>query len=223
MNTGYEPKNKIVPHIVKNFFTEDEVEVLLAIINYQKKAKDLDEFFAPLVLPTMARMQIEVMYPEHIRRKLEKFASELVGEEVFMFHNSYLSYSLEHNQDVNPKLPVHYDSDNYFTKLTMDYQLHANIDWPIVIEGESFNLQYGDLLVFWGAGQPHWREPVRFRDGDITEVLTMHFSKAKDFQELNLAARSPEARQQRLDTWRQDPVFMKYIEDFDKKEKSLFE
>jgi hypothetical protein len=223
MNTGYEPKIKVVPRIIKNFFTEEEVEVLLAIVNYQKKAKDLDEFFAPLVLPSMARMQIEVMYPEHIRRKLERFASEMVGEEVHMYHNSYLSYNLEHNPDVNPKLPVHYDSDNYFSKLTMDYQLGANIDWPIVIEGESFNLQYGDLLVFWGAGQAHWREPVRFRDGDNTEVLTMHFSTRKDFEELNFPARAPEARQERLQAWRSDPVFMKYVEDFDAKEKSLFE
>lgn len=223
MNTGYEPKIKVVPRIIKNFFTEEEVEVLLAIVNYQKKAKDLDEFFAPLVLPSMARMQIEVMYPEHIRRKLERFASEMVGEEVYMYHNSYLSYNLEHNPDVNPKLPVHYDSDNYFSKLTMDYQLGANIDWPIVIEGESFNLQYGDLLVFWGAGQAHWREPVRFRDGHNTEVLTMHFSTRKDFEELNFPARAPEARQERLQAWRSDPVFMKYVEDFDAKEKSLFE
>jgi hypothetical protein len=222
MNTGYEPKNKVVPHIIKDFFTEEEVEVLLAIIKYQKNAKDLNEFYAPLILPTMARMQIEVMYPEHIRKKLEDFASKMVGEEVRMFHNSYLDYSLEHNPDVNPKLPVHYDSDNYFTKLTMDYQLGANIDWPIVIEGESFNLQYGDLLIFWGAGQVHWREPVRFKDGDRTEVLTMHFSAPKDFHELNLPARAPEARKQRLETWRQDPVFMKYIEDFDEKEKNLF-
>lgn len=223
MTIGYEPKIKVVPHIIKGFFTEEEVEVLLAIINYQKKAKDLGEFWSPLVLPDMARMQIEVMYPDHIRKKLEDFASDMVGEEVRMFHNSYLDYSLEHNPDVNPKLPVHYDSDNYFTKLTMDYQLNANIDWPIVIEGESFNLQYGDLLIFWGAGQVHWREPVRFKDGDRTEVLTMHFSAPKDFHELNIPARAPEARKKRLETWRQDPVFMSYIEEFDKKEKSLFE
>jgi len=223
MNTGYEPKNKIVPHIVRDFFTEEEVEVLLAIINYQKKAKDLDAFYAPLVLPDMARMQIEVMYPEHIRRKLEKFASDMVGEEVFMYHNSYLSYNKEHNSDANPKLPVHYDSDNYFTKLTMDYQLGANIDWPIVIENESFNLQYGDLLIFWGAGQAHWREPVLFREGDNTEVLTMHFSTFKDFHELNLPARAPEERKKRLQKWNQDPVFAKYKEDFNKKEESLIE
>lgn len=221
MNTGYEPKNKIVPQIIKGFFTNEEVEVLLAIVKYQKKAKDLDEFYAPLVLPTLARMQIEVMYPEHIRRKLEDFASKMVGEEVFMYHNSYLSYNKKHNINANPQLPVHYDSDNYFSKLTMDYQLYTNIDWPIVIEDESFSLEYGDLLVFWGAGQAHWREPVLFKEGDNTEVLTMHFSRKKDFEDLNLVSRSPELRKERIKKWNSDPVFVKYKENFAKKEESL--
>lgn len=221
MNTGYEPKNKIVPHIVKNFFTEEEVEVLLAIVKYQKNAKDLDAFHSPIVLAELSRMQIEVMYPITIRKKLEMFASNLVGEEVFMSHNSYLSYNKEHNSTSNPKLPVHYDSDNYFSKLTIDYQLNANIDWPIVIENESFNLQYGDLLVFWGAGQVHWREPVLFKEGDNTEVLTMHFSTIEDYNKLNNVSRDPEARKDRLRLWQSDPVFLKYNEDFFEKEGNL--
>jgi hypothetical protein len=221
MNTGYEPKNKIVPHIVKNFFTEEEVEVLLAIVKYQKNAKDLDAFHSPIVLAELSRMQVEVMYPLTIRKKLEMFASNLVGEEVFMSHNSYLSYNKEHNSTSNPKLPVHYDSDNYFSKLTIDYQLNANIDWPIVIENESFNLQYGDLLVFWGAGQVHWREPVLFKEGDNTEVLTMHFSTIEDYNKLNNVSRDPEARKDRLRLWQSDPVFLKYNEDFFEKEGNL--
>jgi hypothetical protein len=225
MDTGHAPKNKITPHIIKGFFTEEEIEVLLAIINYQKKAsvEVLGEFYAPLVLPKMARMQIEMMYPPSIRRKLEIFASEMVGEEVFMSHNSYLSYNRIHSPEVNPKLPVHYDSDNYFTKLTLDYQLDKNIDWPIVIEGEHFNLEYGDLLVFWGAGQVHWRDPVLFKEGDNTEVLTMHFATLKDFEELNGPARAQDKRDARLASWKADPVFAKYNDDFFKKENSLTE
>lgn len=223
MDTGYAPKNKITPHIVKGFFTPEELEVILAIVKYQKSAKDLSEFYAPLVLPQMARMQIEVMYPIHIQQKLEKFASELVGEEVFMYHNSYLSYNKDHNPDANPKLPVHYDSDNYFSKLTMDYQLDKNIDWPVVIEDESFNLEYGDLLIFWGAGQAHWREPVKFEEGDNTEVLTMHFSRREDFEQLNLPARSPEEREKRMNKWVQDPQFVKYREDFMEKDQAVLQ
>ena len=218
MNTGHEPKNKIVPHIIKGFFTDVEVKVLMDIIDYQKKATDLGEFYSPLILKTMSRMQIEVMYPISIQRKLEIFASEMVGEEVFMYHNSYLSYNKEHHSDVNPKLPPHYDSDNYFSKLTMDYQLHSNIDWPIVIGEETFNLQYGDLLIFWGAGQPHWRDPILFKEGDNTEVLTMHFSTRKDFEELNNSAREQDKRDARLAAWKADPVFAKYNKDFFAKE-----
>ncbi len=221
MNTGHEPKNKIVPHIVKGFFTDEEVEVLLAIVNYQKKAKNLGEFYSPLVLPKMARMQIELMYPISIRSKLESFASNLVGEEVFMSHNSYLSYNQEHSPGVNPKLPPHYDSDNYFTKLTLDYQLDTNIDWPVVIEDEHFSLEYGDLLVFWGAGQAHWRDPILFKEGDNTEVLTMHFATVKDYQELNISAREQENGYARLASWSADPVFAKYNQDFFEKEELL--
>lgn len=221
MNTGHEPKIKVVPRIIKDFFTDEEVEVLQAIIKYQKNTKDLDEFYSPMVLAELSRMQIEVMYPIHIQKKLEKFASDVVREEVFMYHNSYLSYNKEHNSTSNPKLPVHYDSDNYFSKLTMDYQLGASLDWPIVIEDESFNLQYGDLLIFWGAGQVHWREPVLFKEGDNTEVLTMHFSTREDFETLNFAARDPERRKERLKIWQSDPTFLKYNNDFFEKEGNL--
>jgi hypothetical protein len=216
MDTGYAPKNKIVPHIIKGFFTEEEIIEILAIVERQKVDESLDSFYRPLVLQELSRSQIEVMYPTKIKEKLEKFASELVGEELFMYHNSYLSYNLEHNSDSNPKLPVHYDSDNYFSKLTMDYQLGANIDWPIVIEGESFNLQYGDLLIFWGAGQVHWRKPVLFKEGDNTEVLTMHFSKKEDFETLNISSRNIEAREERLARWNNIPEYARYKEEYAK-------
>lgn len=221
MDTGHAPKNAIKPHIIKGFFTEEELEVILAIVKYQKNAKNLAAFHSPLILPELSRMQIELMYPLSIQAKLESFASGMTGEAVFMSHNSYLSYTKEHDESTNPKLPVHYDSDNYFTKLTMDYQLHANIDWPIVIENESFNLEYGDLLLFWGAGQVHWREPVLFKEGDITEVLTMHFSTREDYDRLNNISRDPEKRKTRLATWQADPVFEQYNKNFFAKEDAL--
>lgn len=223
MDTGYAPKNQVKPHIIKNFFTQEELADILAVVERQKNDKTLNEFYAPLILPQMARMQIEVMYPPYIQEKLEKFASVMVGEELFMYHNSYLSYNRIHNPEVNPKLPVHYDSDNYYSKLTLDYQLDKNIDWPIVIEGEHFNLEYGDLLVFWGAGQVHWRDPVLFKDGDNTEVLTMHFSKKEDYEQLNIPARSPEEREKRMNKWVQDPQFVKYREEFMEKDQAVLQ
>jgi hypothetical protein len=217
MNTVYAPKNKIIPHIIKDFFSKEDLDQILSILENQKVDESLDSFYKPMILPDMSRMQIEVMYPEHIKKKIEKFASELVGEEVFMNHNSYLSYNLNHGDDVNPKLPPHYDSDNYYSKLTIDYQLDTNIDWVLTIEDKKFNLEYGDLLVFWGAGQAHWREPILFKEGDNTEVLTMHFSTMEDYNELNIASRDADARKKRIASWSNDPIYKKYTDDYEKK------
>lgn len=217
MNTGYEPKNKVTPHIVKDFFTKEEIDDIMKIVNNQKIDESIDPFWKPLILPELSRMQIEVMYPHNIIEKLERFASEIVGEEVHMYHNSYLSYNLEHGEDTNPKLPPHYDSDNYFSKLTLDYQLDQNINWTICIEEDCFDLEYGDLLVFWGAGQVHWRKPILFKDGDNTEVLTMHFSKKEDFEKLNHLARDPEARKKRLASWKENPQYSGYVDKYNKK------
>jgi hypothetical protein len=216
MDTGYAPKNKITPHIIKGFFSEEELVEILAIVERQKIDESLDSFYRPMILKELSRSQIEVMYPEKIQQKLEKFASELVGEELFMYHNSYLSYNLEHGDESNPKLPPHYDSDNYFSKLTLDYQLNKNIDWTICIEEDCFNLEYGDLLVFWGAGQVHWRKPILFKEGNNTEVLTMHFSKKEDFETLNISSRNLEAREERLARWNNVPEYARYKEEYAK-------
>jgi len=221
MNHNYAPKNYVEPYIIKNFFSKEELNEILSIVERQKVDKTLNEFYSPLILKHMARMQIEVMYPPHLIEKLETFASNIVGEDVKMNHNSYLSYNKIHNPEANPKLPPHFDSDNYYSKLTLDYQLDKNVDWVIRIEEKSFNLEYGDLLVFWGSGEIHWREPLLFKNGDNTEVLTMHFSTQKDFEEFNLSSRTPEERQKRLDMWNSNPKFIKYQEEYANKQSLL--
>jgi hypothetical protein len=226
INEAYKPKkwgqyNDVVPHVIKGFFTKEELDEVYELINYGKSLEGKDDFHAPLVLPKMARQQIELKFAGKLLEKIEKFASDFVGEEVKMTHNSYLSYNKKHNPDADPKLPPHFDSDNYFTKLTMDYQLEANVDWPVVIdvngEVKSFSLEYGDLLVFWGAGAIHWREPMILDNGDNCEVLTMHFATWKDFEELNLPAREPEARELRMKEWKEKSKYSEYQHNYDAK------
>jgi len=51
----------------------------------------------------------------------------------------------------------------------------------------------------------------------------MHFATQKDFEELNGPARAQEKRDERLASWKADPVFAKYNDDFFKKENLLTE
>jgi len=67
----------------------------------------------------------------------------------------------------------------------------------------------------------HWREPVLFKEGDNTEVLTMHFSTRQDFETLNFAARYPERIKERLKMWQSDPTFLKYNNVFFEKEANV--
>jgi hypothetical protein len=195
----FAPKNPMLPQIHKDFFTEEEIERIKGIIAECKNTNTDDEIYKPLVLQKMSRQQIEIPYPEDIVLKLEKFASELCGEDVVLNHNSYLDYDQKYNPGTNPSLPPHFDSDNYYTKVTLDYQLDKTFDWAVIIEGKKFVLEIGDMLSFWGAGQAHWRENITLQPGEKTEVLTFHFSKAEDHELLDAASRKQEARESRLE------------------------
>jgi len=231
INTAFKPKkfgqyDDVMPHIIKGFFSDDEVKEVKELIDHGKSLP-LNGFYSPLVLPELAREQIELKISGRLLKKIEDFASNFVGEEVKMTHNSYLSYNKKHNPGgaVSPKLPPHFDSDNYFTKLTIDYQLDANISWPIVIDtnGElhRFDMEYGDLLLFWGAGSIHWRDPIILKEGDNCEVWTAHFAVQKDFNELNIPARDKEARRLRMEEWKEKSKFTEYNLDWQDKMAAL--
>ena len=226
INQAYKPKkfgqyNDTIPHIIKGFLSDDEVKEIKELVDHGRSLPE-GGFYSSFITPGLAREQIELKVAGKLLEKIENFASDFLGEEVKMTHNSYLSYNQRHNPDrmiksdsiISPKLPPHFDSDNYFTKLTIDYQLDANISWPIVIDtnGElhSFDMEYGDLLVFWGAGAIHWRDPIILRDGDNCEVWTAHFAVQKDFDELNAPARTPEARKARFQEWKEKSKFDEY-------------
>jgi len=232
MNQEYKPKkfgkyDDVLPHIIKGFFSEEELNEVYELISHGKSLEGQDSFYSPLVLPKMARQQIELKFENKFLDKLESWASDFTGEPLKMTHNSYLSYNKIHNPEAWPKLPPHFDSDNYYTKLTIDYQLESNIDWPVVIdvngELQEFYLEFGDLLVFWGAGAIHWRKPTILDHGDNCEVLTVHFANWDDHISLNQAAREKEARDTRLEEWREKTNYWEYQTQFDKKMEELIE
>jgi len=216
----FKPKNDIVPSVIENVLTNEDVAILKKHIAEERDNYNADELHAPLILKKMSRLQLELKYPENIKIKLEKLASDLCGEEVVMTHNSYLDYDGKYNPGTNPSLPPHFDSDNYYTKITFDYQLDTNVDWAIIIEGKKFYLQNNQMLYFWGAGQAHWRENIILEENQKTEVLTMHFSKQNEFDKYDKLSRNQEARQERLDSTKY--VIQNYLKVYEL-EKRVFE
>lgn len=195
---NYAPKKEIKTKIYKDFFSKDELSRIYNAIDEQKKLKPGTDFYAPKVQEWLGRIHIEIEYPEDILKKVEDFASELCGEKVVLTHNSYYHYSKEYNPEMEtPILKPHRDFDNYYSKLTLDYQLEKNVDWDIIIEDQRYSLEFGDMLAFWGAGLVHWRENIVLKDYQSTSVLTLHFSNEEDHKNLNSISRTTEEREKR--------------------------
>jgi hypothetical protein len=207
----YAPKNNIEPKVYKNFFSNEELEKINQCINDSKKLEYGTSLYAPVIQKELSRVHIELVYPEDILKRVEEFASELCGEPVVMTHNSYYHYDKNYNTEVEtPTLRPHRDFDNYYSKLTLDYQLDKTVDWDIIIEGDRYNLEVGDMLAFWGAGVIHWRENIVLQENETTTVLTLHFSNKEDHEKLNEVARDNEERVRRHNINMQDENLQNY-------------
>jgi tricorn protease-like protein len=61
-----------------------------------------------------------------------------------------------------PKLDMHIDGGSSI-KYTLDYQYKANIDWPVIVEDNQFDLDDNDMVTFIGSKQKHGRNNREFK------------------------------------------------------------
>jgi hypothetical protein len=209
--SDYAPKNIIQTKVYKDFFNSEDLQIIHNSIDRSKQMEHGSDFYAPVIQKGLSRVHIELQYPDELLKRIENFASELCGEPVVLTHNSYYHYSKKYNPSMEtPILQPHRDFDNYYSKLTLDYQLEKNINWDIIIEGDRYNLEVGDMLAFWGAGLVHWRENIVLEDEDYTTVLTFHFSNARDHETLGKLSRTEEERAKRNQANSEDELLQKY-------------
>jgi len=174
-------KTKI--EVLKNFFTKNEEDVLRNLVEQNRKLERGSSRFAPMIIKSMSREQIEFLVPEEIKEKLLNTAKQFVDDpDLELTHYQYLDYFGKYGEGASPNLPPHLDVENYYTKVSIDYQMSSNIDWAIVVEDNNFILNNNDVLVFEAAERIHWREPVLLKENDRCEVIVFHFSNKFDHQ-----------------------------------------
>jgi hypothetical protein len=207
----FAPKKDIETKIYKNFFNAEDLKSINDAVDASKKLEYGTSLYAPVIQKELSRIHIELIYPDQMLKRIEAFASELCGEPVIMTHNSYYYYNKKYNPELEtPVLRPHRDFDNYYSKLTLDYQLAKTVDWDIIIEGDRYSLEVGDMLAFWGAGLIHWRENIVLQEDETTTVLTLHFSNKEDHERLNEISRDSEERDRRHKTNMEDEVLQSY-------------
>jgi hypothetical protein len=126
-------KTKI--EVLKNFFTKKEEDILRSLVEQNRKLERGSSRFAPMIIKSMSREQIEFLVPEEIKEKLLSLAKQFVKDpDLELTHYQYLDYFGKYGEGASPNLPPHLDVENYYTKVSIDYQMSSNIDWAIVVE-----------------------------------------------------------------------------------------
>jgi hypothetical protein len=153
--------------IYKDVFTKEELDSLYSVI-------DLSQTENTSIVTIYGQKAWFVNLPDSIKNKVSDLANKIYGDKVKLEEICFARYSKEYGDF--PTLTPHYDNTFKESRVTIDVQLKSNMDWPIVIQDKSFNLQDNEAITFSGTNQIHWREYKEFKDSDFIEMLFCHFS-----------------------------------------------
>lgn len=182
--------------IIDNVLTEEEI---VQIWNAVNNSHGTD--FVSIHCQTNNFIEL----PQNIIDKFTNYAKYISGNNNLVL--TEFCHSDYKNREVNgkkyrPSLFPHYDETFKTPRFTLDYQLKATLDWPIVVEPNlELTLKDNQAVTFSGTNQIHWRKPTEFSDTDSVEMIFCHFSdpnseekdsdvndslnqKAKQYQEL---------------------------------------
>lgn len=112
-------------------------------------------------------------------RSVSQAVSNFTNKKVFMHEFFFIRYSKDYGYQ--SKLFPHYDSYSS-QRLTLDIQLKSNKSWPVVVEGNSYSLDYNDGLLFAGTQQIHWRDNVEMLDGEYIDMLICNLRYDPDLE-----------------------------------------
>jgi len=148
--------------VVDNLFNEEQIQWLKRFID----SKEID-----VVDPHNGRYLkgLDNQIREDIMDIVVKLARETSGEDLVP---GDIGYSYYNNQYGEVCLPPHIDANR--TEFVIDYQLDANVEWPIVIEKKEFVLKNNQAIVFAGGDQIHWRPRQKFTDDQYTAMIFFH-------------------------------------------------
>ena len=150
-------------YIIDNVFTVEQVDYLHKIID-SSCINVVDAYNGRYLKGLDGRLRKDIM------SRVQQVAKDATGYDLVP---SDIGYSYYNNQYGKVELHPHIDKNK--TEFVIDYQLHGNVEWPIVVEKKEFTLKDNQALVFAGSDQPHWRPQREFVDGEFLGMIFFHF------------------------------------------------
>lgn len=178
----------IKPQIVEDLFTVEEYDWLYHVINrciddnlskgLDKYAGEFRKFDGPGFIVYSRK------FPDAIPKRFLSVMEPLLGAKLKNLEMVFSRYCLESGSA--PNLRTHYDTLKY-PGVTVSLKLDSTLDWDVYVEGERFQLDTNDGVLFSGSHQIHWRPRKQFNDGDYYDILVFHAREDIDDQELSEA------------------------------------
>lgn len=168
--------------IIKNIFTEKELTFLYSEINNIIKEdyvvqEELGRLYSILYWKEYKEENngsINLKINKKIFDKIIDIAEKKLNKQLELESISFTRYSKQYG---SPNLHPHVDTKFKTPRLTFDIQLDSNLDWAIVVEGESSILKNNEALIFSGTNEVHWREKKVFNDDEYLDMLLCQFSE----------------------------------------------
>ena len=154
--------------LIKNFFSEEELKVYQKYC-YNKLDENLNynldyQCFSP------------AWYNDSLMTALLDFKLPLVELESGL--KLFPTYSYWRYYVFGGTLPKH--SDRPSCEISVTACVKKYDDWPIVIEGDSFELDEGDAVLYAGCDQEHWR-PGTYKGKGLAQVFFHYVDKNGPF------------------------------------------
>lgn len=159
--------------IVENVFTQEEIN---SVYNSMKNSS------GSAFVKAFSQANTFITLEDNIIEKITNKAKEISGNNNLVLteycHARYANVTSDcGKRHYKPSLIPHYDHTFKEPRFTFDYQLDANVEWPIVVEpNKKLILKNNQAATFSGTHQIHWREPQHFTDDQYVEMLFFHFT-----------------------------------------------
>jgi hypothetical protein len=143
--------------LIKNVFTQEQIDYL----------KDL-AYSGSEVSLCEERGRQDIFIGPNIRQDIKDLVLSYFDDSFSLYHVTYSEYSLKHGI---PNLPNHEDPKDHTTSLTFDYQLEANISWPLYADGVTHDMEDNDAMIFDPKNMTHGRPELEFKQDDYVRIL----------------------------------------------------
>ena len=157
--------------MIDNIFSQEQIDYIYSVVNATPDENTH-------VQTRLGHKAWFAQFDDSLRRHLEKIVQDRFGEEWYLNDFQFARYS--NSYGYLPKLHPHFDDAFNYRKLTLDVQIKATTEWPIIVEGNEFVLKDNQGLIFSGTHQIHWRPEKVLSDSDQIDMFFCHLQIKDD-------------------------------------------